>query len=67
MALGRALKMKAGFRASVSKSRDTLLSETPAAKSKPTKQYQDTKKEVGSDPHFVQYKPNTGSGKVKLI
>ena len=66
MALSRAMKECCGFRKNVSKSRDPLLSEVPAAKSKPTKQHQDSKKQMGTDPHYVQYKPNTG-GKVKLI
>lgn len=66
MALSRAMKECCGFRKPVSKSRDPLLSETQAAKSKPTKQHQDTKKHVGTEPNYVQYKANAG-GKVKLI
>lgn len=66
MALSRALKEHASMRKGV-KIADPLCCDSPAAKSKPTKQHQDTKKQVGSSPNYVQYKPNTGKGKIKEI
>lgn len=66
MALSRALKQHAGMRKGV-QIEDPLCCDHPAAKSKPTKQHQDTKKQVGTSPNYVQYKPNQGSGKIKLI